>query len=103
MNTIYGVQCNCGLQYVGESSHNLKVRIKEHLAKSSASAISIHVRENDHAIVPHNTIILASEKNNRKRKILESLFIENKFPLLCNTGPSLETPLTYLANLHGQS
>ncbi len=41
--SIYGCQCSCGVKYVGESYHNLKVRVSEHLQASSGSAYSDHL------------------------------------------------------------
>ncbi len=99
---VYGTECKCGLQYIGESNRNLKVRLAEHKYRSSQSALSIHLRrekergnEADHTAAMHNTVIFAREKNNLKRKIIESLVIENKSAKICNYGPSIEIPLIW--------
>ncbi len=94
---MYCANCSCGAQYVGETNRNLKVRLSEHKQNSSKSALSIHIQEHKHdssphEIVPHNTIILAREKNNLKRKITESLCIQHKAARLVNLGTSVELP-----------
>ncbi len=91
-HTVYCTICSCGLQYVGESKRNLKVRICEHLQNTSASAISTHIHSTDHSLLTKDTMILARERSSFKRKLLESLAIENKRARLCNTGLSLEIP-----------
>ncbi len=91
--SVYCCQCSCGIQYVGESNRNLKVRVAEHLHASSGSAFSSHLRANlDHSPSAQNTVILASEKSTLKCRILESLCIENKAAKRCNTGLSIEIP-----------
>ncbi len=92
--SVYNAQCICGLEYVGESARNLKVRLSEHIHKSSKSALSLHFRTDSkqHSEAMHNTVVLARERNNQKRKIIESLCIESKRPKLCNTGLSTEIP-----------
>ncbi len=42
-----------------------------------------------------DTMVLAHEKNMLKRKILESICIENKRARLCNNGVSIELPLVW--------
>ncbi len=69
---VYCTQCSCGLQYVGESFRNLKVRLNEHTHSSSRSALTDHMLNNKHKMAAHNTTILAREGNKRKRRILES-------------------------------
>ncbi len=100
--SVYKVDCSCGTSYVGESSRNLKVRISEHLKKSSNSAISKHLQRGkeeysttgkEHQLILKDTQIIASEKNTLKRKIIESLVISGKSQKLCNEmGSSIELP-----------
>ncbi len=92
-NSVYCLSCSCGVQYVGESSRNLKVRIAEHLRHSSNSSLTAHLHNNDnHKPVFKNTQILAREGNTVKRKIMESLCINHKKAHLCNSGFSVELP-----------
>ncbi len=97
-NVIYSTQCSCGLEYIGESRRNLKIRVNEHLQNSSNSAQSIHLKENrdeGHFLVSPNTVVLARERNTLKRKIIETLCIEHSPAKLCNTGASVELPMVW--------
>ncbi len=90
-NVIYCCFCDCGVQYVGESMRNLKVRLNEHLHISSSSSFSQHLRANtDHTPIFKDTMILASESNMLKRKMMESACITSKKKKVCNAGPSIE-------------
>ncbi len=90
-DSVYSIPCSCGVQYVGESSRNLKVRIAEHLQYSSKSALTSHLLDNQlHKLVLNHTQILAREPNSRKRKIPETLAITHKRSPLCNTAVSTE-------------
>ncbi len=91
--------CDCGTCYVGESSRNLKIRIRGHAQKSSKSNISLHIAESverqrlanlpqDHCINYLSTNVISHEKNNRKRKFIESVCIKSKSAKLCNVGGS---------------
>ncbi len=91
-NAIYCAQCTCGIQYIGESSRNLKVRLNEHHFGSSISSLSIHMHDTGHKPTMHDTIILAKERNGLKCKVIESFCIENKCTKLCNTGVSMDIP-----------
>ncbi len=84
-HVVYQCQCNCGVRYVGESGRNVKVRIAEHLRPSSTTAISHHLKKNKgHNLVSKDTVILATEKNFLKRRMLESMCIRSKASRLCN-------------------
>ncbi len=92
-DSLYCVNCACGAQHVGESSQNLKVRLSEHMRNSSQSAFTYYLLNNDshtHQPVFKDTMVLARESNGTKRKILESLCIQNKKARLCNTRVSVE-------------
>ncbi len=99
---VYCMVCSCGLQYIGETNRNLKVRLSEHLLPSSNSTLSNHlfpglnrVRDPNHQLVAANTLILAREKNMLKRKITESHCVEHKAAKLANTGPSINLPTVW--------
>ncbi len=91
-NSVYCVQCTCGLQYVGELARNLKVRLNEHFHDTSCSSLSNHMKDQNHKPTMHDTTIIAHEKNCLKRKVLESLCIKHKHARLCNTGVSMDIP-----------
>ncbi len=92
-NCVYCTICSCGSQYVGETNRNLKVRLREHLHRSSISSFSEHLRQNTgQAAMLHNTIVLSTESSNLKRKLIESFCIQEKSARLCNVGGSIEIP-----------
>ncbi len=104
-DSVYSIVCSCGVEYIGESGRNLKVRVAEHMRNSSKSAISNHILNTDHRPSLKQTVILAKERNSRKRKIIESLCIENKRTALCNTGVSVDIPVIWqlcAPLVHGQ-
>ncbi len=55
----------------------------------------ISQQDPQHTLVPHNTIVLAWERNGLKRKMFESLYIDQKAAKLCNTGVSVEMPAVW--------
>ncbi len=89
-NSVYCAYCTCGTQYIGESKRNLKIRLNEHTHISSNSAFSQHLQCEQHRPVLKDTVILATEPNTLKRKLIESLCISNKKVKTCNTGVSFE-------------
>ncbi len=89
-NSVYQCYCNCGTGYIGESSRNLKVRVAEHLHTSSASALTVHLRKDGHKLVPKDTIVLATEGNLNKRRLIESICIHSRSARICNIGQSIE-------------
>ncbi len=98
-DVVYCTCCSCGLQYIGGSGWNLKVRLSEHIQNSSKSALTTHflneaMNENsvNHRPTMQNTFILARESNLKKRKMLESICIDHKRARLANTGVSIEMP-----------
>ncbi len=95
-NCVYCVQCSCGMEYIRETVRNHKVHLAEHLKHSLGSALSSHFQQNlDHQPAMHDTTILAYERHSLKRKILETLCIENKAARICNTGVSIEVPAVW--------
>ncbi len=62
-NSIYCAQCTYGIQYIGESSRNLKVQLNEHHFGSSISLTSIHMHNTGHKPTMHDTVILGKERN----------------------------------------
>ena len=51
---IYKVRCKCGAVHIGETVHNLHIRLQEHkctiINKDSKNSITTHVMENDHTV-----------------------------------------------------
>ncbi len=95
---VYCSKCECGAQYVGETSRNLKVRLKEHMQLNklnSLSALTQHLKDTGHEAQMKDTVVLACEQNSLKRKVLESLVIEHKAARLTNTGTSIDIPAVW--------
>jgi len=81
---IYEISCSsCPSKYIGETSRNLKTRLKEHMAdirhnRVNTSAVALHCAENpSHAINPNFAKLLEIEKNGFRRKFKEALYIMN--------------------------
>ncbi len=70
---------------------NLKVRLLEHKSPNSLSALSAHLSIGwAHTLEANRTAVIALEKHNRRRKIVESLAILHNPMPVCNVGPSTE-------------
>ena len=78
---VYRIPCECGLVYIGETSRNLSLRLKEHKsncekAELEKSAVVKHSWTNDHRIKWNEASILAIESHKFSRKMRESIEIE---------------------------
>ncbi len=69
--SVYQTHCSCGTSYMGETSQNLKVRISEHLQKSSKSAISKHLQKRKRRIPTNRTRTFASFKRYSNNSLRE--------------------------------
>ncbi len=85
-NVVYQVTCtSCNPQtfYIGETCQFLKKRIGQHISDSKkvtdekGSALSAHSRRTGHQINLDNTVVLHNEANLDRRRILETLYINN--------------------------
>ena len=68
--------------YVGETSRVLRIRIAEHLNTRGSSEVAKHIKEK-HILTDINNWdikILAQEKDDLKRKIMEAYFIAKMNP-----------------------
>ena len=88
---VYQVPCECGESYVGETKRPLAVRIKEHqkhtrLGETTRSGIAEHVWTNQHRIKWSETKVLYKEQHWRKRKFVETAFIENNTGIFSNAS-----------------
>ena len=96
-NCIYSIPCECGKQYIGETSRPLNVRKNEHqnyLRKNEIekSQICVHAFETGHTINWNNTKILTKEQDNKKRKIKESaLILLNNESCVSNSSVDIST------------
>ena len=65
---VYKVTCSCGLNYIGETGHSLKVRMKEHGAdirnqSIHTSALAEHSKKTRHHIYLEETSMVARENH----------------------------------------
>ena len=89
---VYYLKClicneDSDMEYIGETSRLLKERLKEHMNANSKSEVSKHIREK-HILSTINDWeirILAHEKDNLKRKILEAFYISKLNPKINNS------------------
>ena len=80
-NVIYSIPCQCGQNYIGETSQFLIKRLNQHsyTCKNSKnadkSALATHHHSKQHNFHFDKTKILTNEGNTRNRKIKESIYI----------------------------
>jgi len=80
-DVVYGIKCECGKIYIGQTSQKLSKRVTLHKSdcrhKPQITSLSTHVNTNDHIVHYKDAFILHSEKNLYKRKILEMCHVNN--------------------------
>jgi predicted GIY-YIG superfamily endonuclease len=78
-NIVYQVNCECGVNYIGQTKRKLTKRIDEHKKyvelKSPKSGLAAHAIENNHTFKFDDIKILTTERNTKKREIKESIEI----------------------------
>ena len=97
---VYQVTCSCDLRYIGETKRCLKVRFDEHCKTEGANMTEIgkHLAESPgHTISFDDVQILSFEQHTRKRRILESIFIQQSTHTLLNDN--LKSIPLYIFNL----
>ena len=91
---VYEVTCkNCMKKYIGETGRPLEKRLEEH-RKLTSSAIHEHTSSTGHIMDWKNVKVLASEQNEIRRKVKESIWIRKKKPDL-NRDAGLDLPPIY--------
>ena len=83
--TVYCLECeDCHKCYIGESARPLGKLIKEHITtrSSSISAVSEHLKTTKHHFDPDKVKILARERKDFSRKILEAIHVRKEKPAL---------------------
>ena len=97
-NSVYKINCKqCPASYVGESKRRLFIRKQEH-QKNYNNVINGHCQTLNHTFDFKNTSILETERNRRKRKISEMIYIslQEESINLQNDTKNLHKPYTSL-------
>ena len=77
---VYKITCSCGKMYIGETGRCLKTRISEHMKTSGTNITEVgqHLADNPTWSMSFEDVqVLAHENKMRKRRILESLYIQD--------------------------
>lgn len=79
-NIIYSIPCECGYEYLGETSRPLRVRLEEHKknvkrGNTASSKLAEHVWEKQHHILWDNVKICDTETKWFERRFKESVLI----------------------------
>ena len=102
-NLVYLITCSCGRKYIGETCRNLRVRFDEHMKYSGSGLTEVgkHLVNSASCRVDFdsdNVKVLCYESNKYRRKVKESIFIQQ-----LDDGNLLNDKLTsmplYLFNL----
>ena len=77
---IYQIPCECGDNYIGETSKTFNERLKEHKRAvrrmDNNNSVAVHVRDTGHNISWENAKIMLKEENKMRRKIKEAIKIK---------------------------
>ncbi|XP_050506720.1 uncharacterized protein LOC126884691 [Diabrotica virgifera virgifera] len=80
-NVVYGIPCECGLVYIGQTGQRLNKRLSLHKSdcklKPQSTSLSIHVNSKDHRVLYNDAFILDVSDKDFQRKILEMCYIYN--------------------------
>ena len=97
---VYNISCNCGSNYIGETSRPLNIRIKEHITSTNngdlKSAVSEHITKfPDHKICWDTVKTLSNNKHDYKqRKLAEAIHIRRYSPSI-NRDQGVFLPNSY--------
>jgi len=77
---VYSISCrDCEKKYIGETSQNLKKRIKQHMydvdSNKTNTGLANHVLNEKHKINFENVEIIDTQTNTSKRRTLEAIHI----------------------------
>jgi len=90
---LYRITCDdCAEQYIGKTGHALSTRVDEH--QNRTTAVSEHMKTNNHQFTWDNVEIVGKEEHSLKRKIKEGITIHRTKPNM-NRDSSLQPPHIY--------
>lgn len=77
-HVVYEIPCkDCNKVYIGQTSQYLKNRLNSHTYdKKNKTALTNHMMETKHNFNYEQTEILKTETNNKKRELLEMIYIQ---------------------------
>ena len=91
---IYRIPCECGQEYIGETSKSINERIAEHRRSvrrgNKNNSIAVHVQTTDHIIKWENAEVLQREQHKTRRKIKEAMYIQTSRCMNMDQGMSLD-------------
>ena len=91
---IYRIPCECGQEYIGETSKSIHERIAEHRRSvrrgDTNNSIAVHVQTTDHIIKWENAEVLQREQHKTRRKIKEAMYIQTSRCMNLDQGMSLD-------------
>ena len=91
---IYRIPCECGQEYIGETSKSIHERIAEHRRSvrrgDTNNSIAVHVQTTDHIIKWENAEVLQREQHKTRRKIKEAMYIRTSRCMNLDQGMSLD-------------
>ena len=91
---IYRIPCECGQEYIGETSKSIHERIAEHRRSvrrgDTNNSIAVHVQTTDHIIKWENAEVLQREQQKTRRKIKEAMYIQTSRCMNLDQGMSLD-------------
>ena len=98
---VYKIECSCGKVYIGETGRCIKTRFDEHIKTSGTNITEVgkHLTCSPTCTISFEDVsILAYEHRMRKRRILESLYIQD-FNLREILNDNLHSVPLYLFNI----
>ena len=86
--------CECGQEYIGETSKSIHERISEHRISvrrgDTNNSIAIHVQTTDHIIKWEDAEVIQREQHKTRRKIKEAMYVQTSRCINMDQGMSLD-------------
>ena len=86
--------CECGQEYIGETSKSIHERITEHRRSvrrgDTYNSIAVHVQTTDHIIKWEDAEVIQREQHKTRRKIKEAMYVQTSRCINMDQGMSLD-------------